>query len=151
MSEVRCPDPARALHEPIVVLLSALPAGASGSTNLTSDPGGHVDTPPCARNSGHGRPMTSRHHTWFDRHRAGHCADVWHEIRQLGAHLDPEQRAAAQLVSDEMAKRARRNVEVLVGQLTQEGYLFHSNDDRQADEVPFLPCRIRCAAPSPMA
>lgn len=76
---------------------------------------------------------------WFDRYRAGDRAAVWHEMRQLGARLDDQQRDHAQLVCDEMARRARRNVEMLVEQLDAEGYRFHSNDDQQTPEVPFLP------------
>jgi hypothetical protein len=77
--------------------------------------------------------------TWLERYRAGDRALVWQEIRQLGAQLDQAQRDNAQLVCDEMARRARRNIEVLVNQLASEGYRFHSNDDRQSPEVPFYP------------
>lgn len=77
--------------------------------------------------------------SWLERYRTGDRAIVWHEIRQLGAQLDQEQRESAQLVCDEMARRARRNVEVLVEQLKSDGYRFHSNDDRQEPEVPFYP------------
>ncbi|WUJ68187.1 hypothetical protein OG809_24110 [Kribbella soli] len=82
---------------------------------------------------------SSEPESWLERYRAGDRAIVWHEIRQLGARLDGAQREGAQLVCDEMARRARRNVEVLVEQLNAEGYRFHSNDDRQEPEVPFLP------------
>jgi hypothetical protein len=80
---------------------------------------------------------------WLDRYRAGDRALVWHEMRQLGAHLDPKQRENAELVCDEMARRARHNVEVLVEQLTAEGYRFHSNDDQQEPVVPFHPAGER--------
>lgn len=38
-----------------------------------------------------------------------------------------------------MARRSRRNIEVLVDQLTAEGFEFHGNDDRRTPEVPFFP------------
>jgi hypothetical protein len=84
-----------------------------------------------------------RSDSWIERYRAGDRAVVWHEIRQLGAQLDQRQRDSAQLVCDEMARRARRNVEVLVHQLSSEGFRFHSNEDRQDPEVPFYPASER--------
>lgn len=77
--------------------------------------------------------------SWLSRYRAGERAGVWHEMRQLGARLDDVQREQAQLVCDEMASRARRNIETLVEQLVADGYRFHTNDDEQAPEVPFFP------------
>lgn len=83
--------------------------------------------------------MEPAHLTWLERYPAGDRASVWQEIRQLGARLDQGERETAQLVCDEMAQRARRNVEVLVERLTSEGFRFHTNDDKQAAEVPFFP------------
>lgn len=37
----------------------------------------------------------------------------------------------AQLVCDEMAHRARNNIEIIVERLSNDGYRFHSNDDEQ--------------------
>jgi hypothetical protein len=77
---------------------------------------------------------------WLDRYRAGHRAQVWHELRQLGAAVRaPEVRAEAQLVCDEMAIRARHNIEVIVEQLIAEGFRFHTNDDDQTPVTPHIP------------
>ena len=46
--------------------------------------------------------------------------------------------AEAQAVCDEMARRARHNVELLVARLTDQGYGFHSPDGRSA-ELPYSP------------
>jgi hypothetical protein len=52
---------------------------------------------------------------WLARYRVGQREQVWHELRQLGtAFREPEIRAQAQLVCDEMAVRARRNIEALL-------------------------------------
>ena len=79
------------------------------------------------------------HLTWLERYRAGDRARVWHEMRQLGARLGHEERESAQLVCDEMARRARHNVELLVDQLASEGFRFHTNNDQQTEAVPFFP------------
>lgn len=55
---------------------------------------------------------------------------MWHELRQLGAQVrDPAFAGEAQAVCDEMARRARRNIEVLIERLLEQGYRFHENDD----------------------
>jgi hypothetical protein len=77
---------------------------------------------------------------WLDRYRAGQCDHVWHELRQLGAAVrEPGFFDQAQLVCDEMARRARRNVEVIIGRLSAAGYRFHSNDHAQAPVSPHVP------------
>ena len=77
---------------------------------------------------------------WLERYRNGQRDLVWHELRQLGAgQLEPEQAAEAQLVSDEMARRARQNVEIIVERLTAEGYRFHVNDDDETPTTPYVP------------
>jgi hypothetical protein len=51
---------------------------------------------------------------WLDRYRAGQRDEVWHELRQLGrAVREPGLFEEVQLVCDEMARRARHNVEVM--------------------------------------
>lgn len=65
---------------------------------------------------------------------------MWHELRQLGSRVrEPGLREEAEQVCDEMARRARYNVEVLVERLSDVGYRFHSNDDAQEPVVPFVP------------
>jgi hypothetical protein len=77
---------------------------------------------------------------WLDRCRAGERDGVWHELRQLGAAVrEPGRFEEAQLVCDEMARRARRNVEVLIRRLTDAGYRFHTNNDAQAPVTPHRP------------
>jgi hypothetical protein len=81
---------------------------------------------------------------WLERYRGGEQAAVWHELRQLGARVrEPAYLPEAQAVSDEMARRARHNVETIVERLTAEGYRFHSNDDEQTPETPFFPASPR--------
>jgi hypothetical protein len=77
---------------------------------------------------------------WLDRYRAGQCDQVWHELRQLGAAVpEPSVREQAQAVCDEMAWRARRNVEVIIRRLTAAGYRFHTSDDAQNPMAPHVP------------
>jgi len=77
---------------------------------------------------------------WLVRYRAGQRDQVWHELRQLGAAVrEPGQLEQAQLVCDEMAWRARRNVGVIIRRLSDAGYRFHANDDAQAPVTPHFP------------
>ncbi|MBO1738232.1 hypothetical protein [Leifsonia sp. TF02-11] len=46
---------------------------------------------------------------------------------------------------DEMAARARFNIEAIVERLTAQGFVFHSNDDDRALVVPFRPAGPRGA------
>lgn len=84
---------------------------------------------------------------WLARYRDGQREQVWHELRQLGAGVrEPEFRAEAQLVCDEMAMRARHNIEVVVERLTRDGFRFHTNDDRQTPVTPHIPPTPTAAA-----
>jgi hypothetical protein len=77
---------------------------------------------------------------WLERYHAGQRDDVWHELRQLGSRVrEPGFAGEVQLVRDETARRARHNIEVIVGRLSGAGYRFHSNDDAQTPEVPYVP------------
>lgn len=77
---------------------------------------------------------------WLNRYREGQRSHVWHELRQLGGTVrDSDFSEEAQLVCDEMARRARHNVEVIIERLSNEGYRFHSNDDAQTPETPHIP------------
>jgi hypothetical protein len=77
---------------------------------------------------------------WLDRYRAGQRTAVWHELRQLGSTVrEPGLAEQAQLVCDEMAQRARLNIEMIIERLTSAGYRFHGNDDAQTPAVPHLP------------
>jgi hypothetical protein len=74
---------------------------------------------------------------WLDRYRRGQRGRVWHELRQFGGTIrEPGLFGEAQLVCDEMARRARHNVEVIVERLSSDGYRFHSNDDAQTPVSP---------------
>ncbi|MGX7672606.1 hypothetical protein [Plantactinospora sp. DSM 117369] len=77
---------------------------------------------------------------WLDRYLAGRRDQVWHELRQAGRAVrqDPDLAGEARLVCDEMARRARQNVEVLVERLTADGYRFHTNDDEQSPVTPHV-------------
>ena len=77
---------------------------------------------------------------WLDRYRQGERGRVWHELRQLGSTIrKPGLFEEAQLVCDEMARRARQNVEMIVERLSGEGYRFHSNNDAQTPTTPYVP------------
>ena len=74
------------------------------------------------------------------RYRAGDRERVWDELRQLGDQVRaPEFAVDAQAVCDEMALRARHNIDVIVDRLTDHGYRFHDNDDERAPIVPIRP------------
>lgn len=67
-------------------------------------------------------------------------------MRQLGStFLDTDLAEEAQLVCDDMALRARRNIEVIVDRLSEVGYRFHTNDDDQTPVVPFIPATAGAA------
>lgn len=75
---------------------------------------------------------------WLERYRSGEREQVWWELRQLGAAVRaPEVVSEALAVCDEMAVRARSNVETIVDRLTAQGFSFHSNDDERSSVVPF--------------
>lgn len=78
---------------------------------------------------------------WLSRYVAGQRDQVWHELRQLGSAVreHPEIAHAAQAVCDEMARRARQNVEVVVERLSDAGYRFHPNDFDQTPVTPHFP------------
>ena len=77
---------------------------------------------------------------WLDRYIAGKRAEVWHELRQLGAEVrEPDATEEAQAVCDQMTMRARQNIETIVARLTEQGYRFHTNDDEQRPIVPHYP------------
>ncbi|MBM0278240.1 hypothetical protein [Micromonospora tarensis] len=80
------------------------------------------------------------HLGWVDRYLAGQQSWVWHELRQLGSRVrEPAFAAEAQAVCDEMARRARSNIETLVARLREQGYRFHDNDDDQTPTPPYTP------------
>ena len=77
---------------------------------------------------------------WLDRYRQGQRGRVWDELRQLGSTVrEPDRFEEAQLVCDEMARRARQNVEMIVERLSSEGYRFHTNDYAQTPVTPYVP------------
>lgn len=68
----------------------------------------------------------------FERYTSGQQAQVWHELRRLGDRVrEPEVLEQAQAVCDEMARRARRNIELIIGRLRGIGYEFFTNDDER--------------------
>ncbi len=81
---------------------------------------------------------------WLTQYRTGHEATVWREMSALDLRdADPRVIVEARLVCDEMAGRARRNVEVIVRRLTEQGYRFHTNDDERTPVTPFFPASPR--------
>jgi hypothetical protein len=84
---------------------------------------------------------------WPTRYAAGDRAGVWQELRLLGDSVrSPDHLAPVQQVCDEMARRARHNVEEVVRRLTADGYRFHSNDSRRTPEPAHLPPLVSAAA-----
>lgn len=62
------------------------------------------------------------------------------ELRQVGAAVrEPGPREQAQAVCDEMAWRARRNIEMIIRRLTNAGYRFHTSNDAQDPVTPHVP------------
>jgi hypothetical protein len=89
---------------------------------------------------GDGRIIDMGSPGWLDRYVAGKRAEVWHELRQLGAAVrEPDVVDEAQAVCDQMAWRARQNIETIVTRLAEQGYRFHRNDDAQTPIVPHHP------------
>jgi hypothetical protein len=77
---------------------------------------------------------------WLDRYHAGKHTEVWHEFRQIGAAIhEPGVVEEAELVCDQMALRARQNIETIVTRLVEQGYRFHTNDYDQTPVEPHLP------------
>jgi hypothetical protein len=84
--------------------------------------------------------MTPGTETLLRRYRAGARDAVWRELRELAERVrTPELVADAQAVCDEMARRARQNVEVIVDRLRAQGFAFHENDSAEAPVLPHLP------------
>lgn len=78
--------------------------------------------------------------SWLARYQAGERGQVWHELRQLGASVREERYAAdAQAVCDEMARRARRNIDTLVERLHNQGYRFFNEPEDTLPTVPHVP------------
>jgi hypothetical protein len=76
----------------------------------------------------------------LERYRSGDREQVWHALRQLGSRVrEPEVAVEARAVCDEMARRARKNVEIVVDRLTAQGYRFHTNDDKRVPVIPWRP------------
>ncbi|MFB9954813.1 hypothetical protein [Cellulomonas denverensis] len=74
---------------------------------------------------------------WLKRYLEGEHEVVWHELRRLGARVrEPAFAPEAQAVCDEMARRARSNIELMVERLVQQGYRFHENDEARAPAQP---------------
>lgn len=78
--------------------------------------------------------------SWTERYAEGRHAEVWHELRQAGDRVrGTELEEPARAVCDEMARRARHNVETLVGRLREQGYLAHLNDETESPLEPWIP------------
>ncbi len=85
-------------------------------------------------------PLVTTSPRWLNRYRGGERDQVWHELRQLGATVRESSFIdEAQFVCDEMAARARRNVEIIVERLGDAGYWFHTNDEAQSPVTPYFP------------
>lgn len=75
-----------------------------------------------------------------EQYRSGSRFAVWQELRRLGDRVrDPEYIPEARAVCDEMARRARHNVELLVERLTSQGYAFQRNTDSHEPMAGFIP------------
>lgn len=78
--------------------------------------------------------------SWIDRYRAGDRDRVWDELRLAGGRVrEPDVIDDARAVCDEMAMRARQNIEVIVERLRSQGFVFHTNDDEQRPVIPHVP------------
>lgn len=88
-----------------------------------------------------GRILVVSPNSWYARYHAGERAAIWYELRQLGSAVRSDARTAseAQAVCDEMARRARTNVERIIERLRLQGYRFHTNVDIPADTAALIP------------
>lgn len=76
----------------------------------------------------------------IDRYRRGERRAVWQHLRELGSRVrEHEHEAQAQEVCEEMARRARHNVELLITRLQEQGYRFHTNDEARETVDPWVP------------
>ena len=76
---------------------------------------------------------------WLSRYQDGQRDEVWQELRQLGSEIrESEWAEEARLVCDEMACRARHNIELIVDRLSNDGHRFHTNDDDQTPVPPHI-------------
>ncbi len=83
---------------------------------------------------------------WLQRYRAGQRDQVWAELSELGGAVrQPGLAQEAQLVCDEMARRARDNVELIVERLTAQGYRFHRNNRARTPVAPWAPPTARAS------
>ncbi len=77
---------------------------------------------------------------WLARYRAGQRDLVWHELRQVGSAIrKPGLVDEAQLVCDEMATRARHNIDLIISRLASAGYRFHLGDQDATPTTPHIP------------
>jgi hypothetical protein len=67
---------------------------------------------------------------WLSRYLAGRREQIWHELRQLGSTVRsfPDLAQEAQAVCDEMARRARQNVDVIIVRLSAADYRCSPRD-----------------------
>jgi len=88
-----------------------------------------------------GRILVVSPNNWLARYQAGERAAVWHELRQLGSAVRSDAAISneAQAVCDEMARRARANVETIVERLRLQGYRFHTNVDTSTATAAWIP------------
>jgi hypothetical protein len=88
--------------------------------------------------------------SFLDRYQAGECAAVWDDLVALGAGVRHELYLAdAQAVARETMRRARRNVEMLIGKLERLGYSFldsYSSAHRELDDLTKLEATVRKAS-----
>jgi hypothetical protein len=88
--------------------------------------------------------------SFLDRYQAGECAAVWEDLVSLGPAARHELYLAdAQAVARETMRRARRNVEMLIGKLEQLGYVFpdsYSEAHRELDRLTKLEVTLRQAS-----
>lgn len=77
--------------------------------------------------------MSAGNRTWLERYTAGDRAAVWTEMRALGEQIrQPEYLPDAVAVCDEMARRARTNIERFISIMSGQGYVFlENNEDRE--------------------
>lgn len=75
--------------------------------------------------------------TLLERYLEGRQLSVWQEIRQLGS-ARTEAFPDVVAVCEEFARRARSNVDLLVGRLSETGYEFHGNNGERAPEIPHV-------------
>lgn len=153
--QLRIPSPPSFLRSVTLYLFAWERLGAiqeSGSRGLTAgrDLKSGLRVPSRLKRCSTPADQTSVPKSFLDRYQAGDCAAVWEDLVALGSAARHELYLAdAQAVARETMRRARRNVEMLIGKLEQLNYSFpdsYSEGHKELDRLTKLESTLLKAA-----